>query len=183
MRSRAKLRQKLRIQFVLAGQGVAFDQLEIRTIRESAAQQGGQIAIDFDGDDLPRASEQFFGERPGSRPHFNNQILRPEFAGLGDQPHEILVDHEILPKPLPRLRPRLGQECFDLVFGLGQGEQMISCQLPVVSCLRKGLFEEGTKGLRNEGTKRGRDESYARVRSLVPSSLTPFRHNTLPNNN
>jgi hypothetical protein len=36
----------------------------------------------------------------------------------GHQPQQIVIDHEILPKPVPRREPGLGKERLNLLLGL-----------------------------------------------------------------
>jgi hypothetical protein len=104
---------------MLAGQGIAFDQLELWLLGKSLAQHGGQIAIDFNGDDASGPREKFFGQRPRSGPHFDCQIGRAERSALGDEADEIAIDHEILAEAMPRLGAGLGEKGLDVVLGLG----------------------------------------------------------------
>ena len=45
--------------------------------------------------------QQFLGERPRPRAHFDGHVPRLDPSRLGHQPHEVLVDHEVLPEPVP----------------------------------------------------------------------------------
>ena len=96
---------------------VTFDQFKL-SVLESLAEQRGKIAIDLDRDNLRAASQQFFSERARPWSDFDQQIIRRDLPGIGDDPHQILIDHEILPEPMPRLGPRCRQDCLNLVLGL-----------------------------------------------------------------
>ncbi len=104
---------------MLAGKGVAFDKTEMGPIRESIAQQGRQIAVNFDRQHMSGSFEQFFGKGAGARPDFDDPILARQVSGISHQPNEVLVNHEILSEPMPGRRPGLGQQVFDLMFRLG----------------------------------------------------------------
>ena len=66
----------------------------------------GQITINFDGNHSAGAGEQFVGERARAGADFDDRVGRSNGSGVGDQAHEILVDHEILTEPVLRMRAR-----------------------------------------------------------------------------
>ena len=112
---------------MLSGQGVTLDQLELGAIGEARAKQPGQVPVDLDGDHPPggpNTGQQFFGEGAGAGPNLDNVIAADELAGIGDEPDQVLVDHEILPEPVPRLGADLGKQGEDFMLRLGHGKRI-----------------------------------------------------------
>src|SRR5687767_5061754 len=116
---------QVRVDAVLAVERVAFDEVEFLVGAEALAQGFGKVAVDLDGDDLARPREQLLGQRARPRAHLDHDVVGPDLAGLGDEAHQVLVDHEVLPEPLPRLRAGLGQDRLDLVLRLRHARRRV----------------------------------------------------------
>ena len=69
----------------------------------------------------PGPVQQFLRERSRAWPDFDHRVRIGNFPRRRHQPHEVLIDHEILPEPMARLSPRGGEEFLDLMLGLGHG--------------------------------------------------------------
>ena len=106
------------VESVLRRKRIPFDQVEPRFVRETRAQQFREVAIDLHRDHVRAAREQFLRQRAGSGADLDDYVPRRGGGGGGDHAHEVLVDHEILPEPVPRLAAGLGEQVLDLVLGL-----------------------------------------------------------------
>ena len=148
-------RQKIAIQAVLRIQRVPFDQLESRFLRKSPAQQARQIPIDLHRNHLGPAPKQFLAQRPRPRANFNNQIPLRRPPRIGHDPQQILIDHEILPKPMPRRKPGLGEKRLNLLLSLHIDATLRRLKPPLLSrkCL---LYNRAHEILRRHSRGRGR---------------------------
>src|SRR5439155_8680158 len=52
------------------------------------------------------------------RPHFNDRIPLRRTPRIRHEPQQILIDHKVLPKPMPRRHPGLGKKSLNLLLGL-----------------------------------------------------------------
>ncbi len=108
----------LRMDGVFAGQGVGLDKMKIGLFLESRSEQVRQVSVDLNGQDLGSGLHQLLGEGAGSGADFDDHVSRLDLGRLGDQPDQVLVDHEILPETLARLGVGLLQEQLDFFFCL-----------------------------------------------------------------
>jgi hypothetical protein len=110
---------EVNVDLVLRRERISLDEREPFVIREPLAEELRQVAINLYRDLFHTAGQQFLRQRPRARPHLDDQVPRRQVRRVGDQPDQILIDHEILPEPVPRLRVRAGEEGLDLGLGLG----------------------------------------------------------------
>jgi hypothetical protein len=111
---------------MFAGQRIPLNECKLLPIGKRRAKQCRQIAIDFDGNNPPRALDQFLGQRARARPNLNRTIARPKLSRVRNGADQVLIDHEVLPKLMPRPRTGLGKKDFDLVLGLGHCDKGVA---------------------------------------------------------
>ncbi len=103
---------------MLARQHVAENQPKVGAPGESRIQYAVQPLIDLHTDDLRGCLDQQVRQAAGSAADFQHAIIRPDLAGLAEPPHQVSVNEEMLPEPLARTHPGLGQKFRDLAFCL-----------------------------------------------------------------
>jgi hypothetical protein len=119
---------------MLAGQGICFDQRESWAIGELAPEQRGQVSVDLNCHDLIGSRQKLFRQcaRPGA--NLDCQIPSGKLSRIGDQTDEILVDHEILAKAVPRCCTGICKQPLNLTLGLGHRPLYVSRLTFYVSC-------------------------------------------------
>jgi hypothetical protein len=116
-----EIRLKLLVHLMLAGKRITFDQREVLALREAFPQHARQITIDLHRNHLSPPTQQLLRQRSRSGSNFDNHLTRLNQPRVGDDPHEVLIDHEVLPEAVTRSRTRCVEDRLNFLLGLCHG--------------------------------------------------------------
>ena len=102
--------EHLGVERVLAGQGVGAHDPHVGQAGRRRARQRDHGRVDVDGHHRrPRGGHQG-GHRAGTRADLQHHVVRAHAGRLHDQVVDVQVDQEVLPEPVLRRHPALGEQ-------------------------------------------------------------------------
>jgi hypothetical protein len=79
---------------------VGVDEVEVGVMGQAGAEEGDQVRVGFDGDDVGGAGGEPFGERAGAGTDLQDQVLRGQFGRIDDAIEVGFVQQKVLPQAL-----------------------------------------------------------------------------------
>ncbi len=85
---------------------------------KTLVQDGDEIPVDLDADDVTGASGEQIGQPAGARTDLEHQVVRRQLRGIDQTPHEVAVDQKVLSEALAWMQPGGGKGSLDFPLGL-----------------------------------------------------------------
>lgn len=105
-----------------AGEDVGLEEGDVVVVGELLLGDGGELGIDFDGDDVAGVLGEQVCQGAGSGAYFEDEIVGFDVGGVDEESHEVEVDEEVLAPFVLGLEACVSEEGLELLFCGRHGE-------------------------------------------------------------